>query len=134
MVCDFQDPPEMIPQFIQKWSEGHKVVVGVKTGSNDASPMYMIRKFYYRMVNRLANIELIDNFTGFGIFVELSDIYVEGLVHVTSLKNDYYHFDAIKHRLIGESTKVSYRLGDKVRVAVMHVDLDERKIDLGLTK
>jgi len=67
--------------------------------------------------------------TSFGIFVELDEIYVEGLVHVTSLKNDYYTFDAIKHRLIGERTGQTYRLGDKMKVLVARVDLDERKID-----
>lgn len=67
--------------------------------------------------------------TGFGIFVELNDIYVEGLVHVTSLRNDYYAFDAVKHRLVGERTGHVYRLGDKMTVLVARVDLDERKID-----
>ncbi|MFC3909858.1 ribonuclease R [Legionella dresdenensis] len=67
--------------------------------------------------------------TGFGIFVELDDIYVEGLVHVTSLKNDYYAFDAVKHRLVGERGRHVYRLGDKMTVLVARVDLDERKID-----
>nr|HAT8714286.1 ribonuclease R [Legionella jordanis] len=67
--------------------------------------------------------------TGFGIFVELNDIYVEGLVHITSLRNDYYAFDAVKHRLVGERTGQVYRLGDKVSVLVARVDLDERKID-----
>ncbi len=67
--------------------------------------------------------------TGFGIFVELDEIYVEGLVHVTSLRNDYYAFDAVKHRLVGERGGHVYRLGDKMSVMVARVDLDERKID-----
>jgi ribonuclease R len=67
--------------------------------------------------------------TSFGIFVELDEIYVEGLVHVTSLKNDYYAFDPIKHRLVGERGGHVYRLGDKMTVLVARVDLDERKID-----
>ena len=67
--------------------------------------------------------------TGFGIFVELDDIFVEGLVHVTSLKNDYYAFDAVKHRLVGERSGQIYQLGDKMTVLVARVDLDERKID-----
>ncbi|WP_347251692.1 ribonuclease R [Legionella sp.] len=67
--------------------------------------------------------------TSFGIFVELDEIYVEGLVHVTSLRNDYYAFDAIKHRLVGERGGHVYRLGDKMKVLVARVDLDERKID-----
>ena len=71
----------------------------------------------------------ISGVTGFGIFVELDEVYVEGLVHVTSLKNDYYAFDAAKHRLVGERGGHVYRLGDKMTVLVARVDLDERKID-----
>lgn len=67
--------------------------------------------------------------TSFGIFVELDDIYVEGLVHVTSLNNDYYNYDAVKHRLIGARGGRMYCLGDKMMVLVARVDLDERKID-----
>ena len=67
--------------------------------------------------------------TSFGIFVELDDVYAEGLVHVTSLKNDYYRFDAVKHRLVGERGGQVYRLGDNMTVLVARVDLDERKID-----
>lgn len=67
--------------------------------------------------------------TGFGVFVELNDIYVEGLVHITSLKNDYYIFDSVKHRLVGERGGHVYRLGDHISVLVARVDLDERKID-----
>ncbi len=68
----------------------------------------------------------------FGFFVELSDIYIEGLVHVSTLSGDYFHHDAAKHRLIGERTAVSFRLGDEVRVKVVRVDLEDRKIDLEL--
>jgi ribonuclease R len=67
--------------------------------------------------------------TGFGLFVELTDIYVEGLVHVSALPGDYYHFDPVHHRLSGERTGRSFRLGDSIEVKVMRVDLDERKID-----
>jgi ribonuclease R len=70
--------------------------------------------------------------TSFGIFVELQDIYVEGLVHITALGNDYYHYDPARHWLMGERTNQIYRLGDAVRVKVMQVNLDERKIDFEL--
>ncbi|WP_323752936.1 ribonuclease R [Marinobacter sp.] len=69
----------------------------------------------------------------FGFFVELSDIYIEGLVHVSTLSGDYFHHDAAKHRMIGERTAVSFRLGDEVRVKVVRVGLEDRKIDLELT-
>lgn len=75
---------------------------------------------------------VITSVTNFGIFIELQEFYVEGLVHVTALKHDYYHFDPVHHRLIGERTNKMYRLGDPVRVTVARVDLDERKIDFEL--
>ena len=74
----------------------------------------------------------ITSVTSFGLFVELDDIYVEGLVHITSLKNDYYHFDPVKHRLRGERTNQCYRLADKINVMIARVDLDEKKIDFEL--
>lgn len=68
MACDFQDPPEMIPQFIRKWAEGYEIVIGVKNESKEASLMFMIRKLYYKLVNRLSDVHLFNNFTGFGLY------------------------------------------------------------------
>ena len=68
--------------------------------------------------------------TNFGLFVELNDIYIEGLVHITELTNDYYRFDPAHHCLEGERTRTIYRLGDTVEVRVVRVNLDEKKIDL----
>ncbi len=62
----------------------------------------------------------------------LAEVYVDGLVHITSLGNDYYHFDPAKHRLLGERTNRSYRLGDAVRIRVAQVNLDEAKLDFEL--
>lgn len=70
--------------------------------------------------------------TSFGLFVELRDLYVEGLVHVSSLASDYYHFDQAKQRLIGERSRQSFKLGDAVTVKVARVSLDDKKIDLQL--
>ncbi|MEY4642495.1 MAG: hypothetical protein RLZZ227_2489 [Pseudomonadota bacterium] len=70
--------------------------------------------------------------TNFGLFVELTDVYVEGLIHVTALTNDYYHFDSASQTLTGERSGLSFRLGAAVRVSVSRVDVDERKIDLQL--
>lgn len=75
---------------------------------------------------------IISAVTGFGFFVELQSIYVEGLVHIASLHNDYFAFDASKHQLYGERTGVRYRLGDLVRIKVVRVNLDDKKIDFEL--
>nr|HPQ94889.1 ribonuclease R [Thiolinea sp.] len=72
---------------------------------------------------------IISAVTGFGLFVELSGIFVEGLVHVTALTNEYYKFDPVRHRLTGQNSGRTFRLGDGIRVTVARVDLDERKID-----
>lgn len=72
--------------------------------------------------------------TGFGIFVLLKDAFVEGLVHVTALENDYYHFDQAKHRLVGERTNKIYRLTDPIRIRVAGVNLDDKKIDFELAQ
>ena len=75
---------------------------------------------------------LITAVTSFGLFVELRDVYVEGLLHISSLGQDYFHFDPLKHRLIGEHTRKIYRLADPITVRVVRVDLDEGKIDFEL--
>ncbi|CAL7959713.1 RNase R [Gammaproteobacteria bacterium] len=77
-------------------------------------------------------VGIISGVTNFGVFVELKDIFVEGLVHVTSLKNDYYNFDAPHHRLVGKRSGVIYRLGDPVKALVTRVNLDDRQIDFEL--
>lgn len=68
--------------------------------------------------------------TNFGLFVELADLYVEGLVHITELGEDYFHYDNARHCLKGERTGQVFRLGDKIRVQVAQVNLDDRKVDL----
>jgi ribonuclease R len=68
----------------------------------------------------------------FGMFVELIDHYVEGLVHVSTMADDYYRYREQQHTLFGESTRKTYRLGDRVRVQIVRVDMERRQIDLGL--
>jgi ribonuclease R len=70
----------------------------------------------------------------FGLFVELVEHYVEGLVHVSSMADDYYRFVEQEHVLRGEHTKKSYRLGDQVEVQVVRVDMERRQVDLGLVE
>ena len=68
--------------------------------------------------------------TNFGLFVELQPLYVEGLVHITELGEDYFHYDNARHCLKGERTGKTYRLGDRIKVQVAQVNLDDRKVDL----
>ncbi len=75
---------------------------------------------------------IIASVTGFGFFVRLNDLFIDGLVHVSTLDNDYYRYDNIGQRLIGESGGRVYRLGDVVEIKVEAVHMDERKIDFSL--
>lgn len=75
---------------------------------------------------------VISGVTGFGIFVELADVYVEGLAHISTLPDDYYQFDPIKHALQGERGGNQFRLGDTVKIQVARVDLDQCQIDFVL--
>lgn len=68
-VADLQDPPELIPEFVRKWLEGYKVVIGVKAESRESWLMGHTRRFYYRLVGRISSdVELVNNFTGFGLY------------------------------------------------------------------
>jgi glycosyltransferase involved in cell wall biosynthesis len=68
LAADLQDPPELIADFINKWGDGFKVVVGIKTRSEESKLMYFLRSVYYAVLRRLSDVPLIDNFTGFGLY------------------------------------------------------------------
>ena len=71
----------------------------------------------------------ISGVTGFGVFVALDSVYVEGLVHISELGTDYFHFDAAKHHLLGERTGQRYRLGDRLSVKLVRVDMESSRLD-----
>jgi ribonuclease R len=75
---------------------------------------------------------IVSGVTSFGLFVELIESQVSGLVHITQLPNDYYHFDPVRHLLSGEKRGLNFRLGDAVRVQVLRASLEDRKIDFRL--
>lgn len=87
---------------------------------------YMLNKVGKTFDGRIVDV------TGFGVFVELDKIYVEGLVHITALENDYYHYDHVHRLLRGKRSGRIYQLGDSIRVVVARVDLSSRKIDFML--
>lgn len=68
MCADFQDPPEMIPKFVSAWEEGYKVVIGKKTKSKENPFVYWLRGRYYRMLKKMSSTEIIEQFTGFGLY------------------------------------------------------------------
>ena len=90
IVCDLQDPPEIIPSFLQKWEEGYKVVLGQKTKSKENPLMFQVRKLYYKIMEKLSETEHLTNVTGYGLFdkevldmikwMDDPDPYIRGLV------------------------------------------------------
>ena len=68
MVCDFQDPIELRPQYIKEWENGYKIVIGIKTSSRESKLMYLLRSIYYKMIKRFSDVEQIEHFTGSGLY------------------------------------------------------------------
>lgn len=68
VVADLQDPPELIPEFLRKWEEGYKIVLGVKTKSEESRWMFAVRQLYYNLMERLSDIKLVKHITGFGVY------------------------------------------------------------------
>ena len=85
LASDLQDPPERISDFIQKWEEGYKIVIGVKTQSQEASLLYFLRTMFYRVLRKLSDVELIEHFTGFGL-------YDQQVIEILRSLNDPYPY------------------------------------------
>ena len=68
MAADFQDPVEMIPRFVRAWEEGYRIVIGVKTESNESKIMYALRSLYYKLIRKMSSVDQISQFTGFGLY------------------------------------------------------------------
>jgi glycosyltransferase involved in cell wall biosynthesis len=68
MCCDFQDPIELIPVFVAKWEQGHRIVSGIKTSSKENPILYFLRTIYYKLIRNMSNVKMIEHFTGFGLY------------------------------------------------------------------
>ena len=88
MCCDFQDPLDMIPKFIDEWEKGYKIVCGIKTSSKENGLMYALRSIYYKTVRKLSKVDQIEHFTGFGLYDDLATHAGAGtLVPITGFAN-----------------------------------------------
>ncbi len=103
LVADFQDPPSLIPQFVRKWEEGWKAVIGVKTQADETWLMFAVRSFYYRLVTRLSEVDLTKNATGFGIY----DRWVLDLLR--KIREPYPYFRGLVPELGVPTFKIEYR-------------------------
>ncbi len=102
LVSDLQDPPAMIRDFVRKWEEGYKVVLGVKTQSRETPAMFLLRKMYYDLIGRLSDIKLTKNNTGFGL-------YDRRIIEVLRDVNDPYpYFRGLVSEIGFESAKIEY--------------------------
>lgn len=68
LCCDFQDPVELIPRFVEEWEKGHKIVSGIKTSSKEPGIIYSLRTIYYKMIRNMSTVKMIEHFTGFGLY------------------------------------------------------------------
>ncbi len=68
MCCDFQDPVELIPRFVEEWEKGHKIVSGIKTSSRESGFIYFLRTIYYKLIKNMSTVKMIEHFTGFGLY------------------------------------------------------------------
>jgi ribonuclease R len=127
-------PPARIEELDDELPEVAKHTSEMERRADDAERELLQWKKVRFMANKVGE-EYEGYITGvapFGLFIELVDHYVEGLVHISSMADDYYRFVEQQHILRGENTKKVYRLGDKVSVQVVRVDMERRQVDLGL--
>lgn len=68
MVCDFQDPLDLIPKYLEEWENGYKIVIGIKTSSKESKIMYLLRSIYYKLIKKFSDVEQIEHFTGSGLY------------------------------------------------------------------
>lgn len=103
IVADLQDPPSLIPEFIRKWETGYKIVVGVKPASDEGWLRFRVRKLYYDFLGRIANIDLVKNFTGFGLYDR------EVIEILRTIDDPYPYFRGLVADLGFEPALIEYR-------------------------
>lgn len=109
IVADLQDPPELIKEFIQKWEQGYKIVVGVKPESQESKLMFFIRRAYYNFVTKIADVKLIKNFTGFGLYDK------EVITLLRSHKDPYPYFRGLIAEIGFDIAEIPYNQPRRTR-------------------
>lgn len=127
MVCDFQDPVEMIPKYVKEWENGYKIVIGIKTSSKENPVMYWLRSCYYKMIKRLSDVEQIEHFTGSGLydrdFIEIlrglddPTPFLRGIVAELGYKRKEIPYEQPKRRA-GKTSNNFYRLYDAAMLSI----------------
>lgn len=127
MTCDFQDPIELIPQYISEWENGYKIVIGIKTSSKENPIMHHIRGFYYKLVKKFSEVEQIEHFTGSGLYdkefinvlKELRDPtpFLRGIVAELGFKRSEIPYEQPKRRA-GKTHNNFYSLYDAAMLSI----------------
>ena len=127
MACDFQDPPELIPQFVREWENGYKIVSAIKTGSKENAFIYFLRTLYYRIIRNMSDVKMIENFTGTGLYDrsfisllrKLDDPipFLRGIVAEYNFKRKEIPFVQPKRRA-GKTSNNFYKLYDAAMLSI----------------
>ena len=127
VACDFQDPVEMIPQFVKEWENGYKIVIGIKNSSQENRIMYWLRGCYYKMIKKLSDVEQIEQFTGFGLYdVRFVDVlrqlddptpFLRGIVAELGFRRKEINYEQPKRRA-GKTSNNFYRLYDAAMLSI----------------
>lgn len=127
MVADFQDPVELIPQYVKAWEEGYKIVIGIKTSSKESKIMYALRSFYYKTIKKLSDVEQIEHFTGSGLydrdFIEIlrklddPTPFLRGIVAELGFKRKEIPYEQPQRRA-GKTHNNLYRLYDAAMLSI----------------
>ncbi len=109
IVSDLQDPPEMIPEFIEKWEKGDDIVLAIKESSEENGLMFSLRKLYYSMLSQLSEIEIFQNFTGFGLYDK------KVMEAIKQLKDPYPFFRGMVAEVGFKVAKINYNQPARLR-------------------
>jgi len=127
MCADFQDPPEMIERFVREWEKGYKIVIGIKRKSKENPIMYMFRTAYYKLIRKIADVDQIEHFTGFGLYDrefvkvlrELNDPmpYLRGIVAELGFERKEIEYEQQKRRF-GKTKNNFFSLYDMAMLGI----------------
>ena len=127
MVCDFQDPLDLIPKYLEAWEQGYKIVIGIKTSSKESKIMYFLRGVYYKMIKKFSDVEQIEQFTGSGLydkdFVQvLRDLkdpkpFLRGIVAELGYERKEIPYEQPQRRA-GKTSNNFYRLYDAAMLSI----------------
>ena len=127
MVCDFQDPIELIPQYVAEWEKGYKIVIGIKTSSKESKIMYFLRSIYYKMIKKFSDVEQIEHFTGSGLYDKsfvnvLRDLkdpkpFLRGIVGELGFERKEIPYEQPQRRA-GKTSNNFYRLYDAAMLSI----------------